>query len=140
MPFLLSIIGLILIVSAYQNTYSQLSKLVANDFTGSGNFLYWMIAVLVIGSVGYYSPKSQMISRLFLGLVLLGIIFSSKTAGILGSILPQLQSGTTQQASAPSASGSNADTFASSFLNAANGGTTNNNALTDFTFAAIGSS
>jgi Na+/serine symporter len=125
MPFLLSIIGIVLIVSAYQNTYKQLGSLIANDFTGSGNFLYWMIAVLVVGSIGYYSSGSQTVSRLFLVLILIGILVSNKSASVISSIIPQIQSGTTKQTSASSTSGSvNSDVtgFASGFLNGINQG------------------
>lgn len=137
MPFLLSIIGIVLIVSAYKNTYSQLGSLVASDFTGSGNFLYWMIAILLIGSIGYYSSGSSKISKLFLVLIIIGILVSGNTANVLNTVLSQLNTGTTPQAGTSASnpfSGTNADSFAGAFLNGVTGGILNNNAVTDFSF------
>lgn len=77
MAFPLVIIGLILIVSGIRNTTGTLGTLVANDFTGSKNFFYWLGAMLIVGSVGYI-PKAQTASRAFIVLIMVVMIISDK--------------------------------------------------------------
>ena len=77
MPFALLIIGLVLIVSGVRDTTSQLTALVKGDFTGQGNFTYWMISILIIGSLGYIASV-QKLSRAFMAVVLIGLLFSNR--------------------------------------------------------------
>lgn len=76
MPFALLIIGIVLLVASVRNTQNDLFTLVRGDFTGSGNFIFWMISILIIGSVGYI-PKLRPISVGFLILVVL-VLFLTK--------------------------------------------------------------
>lgn len=69
MPFALLIIGVVLLVSAVRNTQDDLFNLVKGDFTGQGNFVFWVASLLIIGAVGYI-PKLKPVSDGFLILVL----------------------------------------------------------------------
>lgn len=73
MPFVLLIIGLILITAGVRNTVSGsdgLFSLVQGDFTGQNNFIYWFLSIVVIGSIGYI-PKLKGLSTAFLALIIL---------------------------------------------------------------------
>ena len=109
MPFVLIIAGTVLLISSVRNTYGQttpqggqgLGALLQSDFTGSANFVYWLVSLLIIGAVGYI-PKLRPISIAFLTLVII-ILFlergNPKTAG--GGFFQQFSTAisTTQQTS-----------------------------------------
>ena len=79
MPFALLIIGAVLLASAVTGTSDTLFSLVWSDFTtgpkGPG-FIYWFVAVIIIGSIGYI-PAFKTASTAFLVLVIL-VLFLSK--------------------------------------------------------------
>jgi hypothetical protein len=76
MPFVLLVVGLALVISAYQNTQSQLYALLVQDFTGQGSFTVWVIAILVIGGLGYIKPIKP-ITDAFLILVIIVLFLSN---------------------------------------------------------------
>ena len=104
MPFVIVLIGIMLISSGARNRASQLGALIANDFSGSGNFFAWVAAIGAVGAVGYYEPMKP-VSRLFLFLVLLSMLLSNR--GFFANLLDAVQ---TFEAPAPAA---NADVGAS---------------------------
>lgn len=75
MAFVLLIVGAVLLISAVKGTSSDLFTLLQGDFTGSNNFIYWAVAILLIGALGYI-PKVKPISVAFLGLVVLVLFLS----------------------------------------------------------------
>lgn len=81
MPILFGFAGIILIVAAVRdritNGNPSLIDLLKADFTGQPNFVEWMLALVLIGSVGYI-PKMQPIARGFLVLVIIGMLLSNK--------------------------------------------------------------
>ena len=101
-----------MVVSAARNTNQQLITLLKSDFTGQGNFIYWLISILLIGAVGYI-PDLKPVSRAFLVLVVIVLVL--KNGGVFTQFLQAI--GTTQTAKAmqsntgsatPSATQSNA--------------------------------
>jgi hypothetical protein len=89
MSFALLIIGITLLVVAVRNTQDTFTARVANDFKGPGNFLYWIVAILIIGAIGYI-PKAKTVSDLFLVLILL-VLFLKKgnPSGVGGGFFQQ---------------------------------------------------
>lgn len=75
MPFALLIIGITLLVSGVRGTQTQLYTLVKGDFTGTPNYGYWVLAILIIGSIGYV-PQLRSLSRAFLALVIVVLLLS----------------------------------------------------------------
>lgn len=75
MAFALLIVGFVLLASAVKNTQGDLYTLISGDFTGSSNFIYWVISILLIGAIGYI-PKLKGLSDAFLGLVILVLFLS----------------------------------------------------------------
>ena len=80
MPFALLIIGAVLLIAAVRNTQSDLFTLVQGDFTGQNNYIFWVVAILIIGAVGYIKPLKPL-STAFLALVIL-VLFLSRGAGL----------------------------------------------------------
>lgn len=77
MPLLFIGSGIILIITGLKGDPAELFALMANDFTGENNFTYWLIAMLVLGSLGYVSQLRQL-SRLFVGLVVIVLLLDNK--------------------------------------------------------------
>lgn len=77
MPILFIGTGLIFILAGLKGNAGQLYNLLAQDFTGKNNYIYWMVSILVLGSLGYV-PSLQKLSRLFLILVLLVLLLDNK--------------------------------------------------------------
>lgn len=92
MPFALVFIGLMLIITGFQNTYAQLGKQVAADFTGEGNFIYWMIAIGIVGAMGY-NDTLKPFSRAFMALLIVVIFLSNN--GFFTNLNKSIVEGTT---------------------------------------------
>jgi hypothetical protein len=90
MPFALIIIGVVLLISSARNTLTNqqgtgLYQLLASDFTGSDNFIYWAVAILLIGALGYV-PKLKPLSVAFMTLVIL-VLFLKKGTGVFSQFV-----------------------------------------------------
>jgi hypothetical protein len=83
MPFVLLIAGAVLVTAAIKNTQDSLFELVRGDFTGPNNFIFWFIAILAIGAIGYI-PKAKPISTAFLTLVVIVLVLSRGNPGAAG--------------------------------------------------------
>lgn len=92
MAFALLITGIVILIAAARGSQDQLLGLLKGDFTGQSNFLYWVIAILLIGFVGYI-PKLKGLSVAFLTLVIL-VLFLKKgdSNGIGGGFFQQFAS------------------------------------------------
>jgi hypothetical protein len=100
MPFLLILIGALLIVSAYRNTAGTLAADLEQDVPG---FAVWALAIGAIGALGWI-PGMQTISRWLLALVLVVIVLRNYQ-GFLSNVksLGTLPTPTTAPASPASA-------------------------------------
>lgn len=91
MPFVLIIAGIVLLIVAVRNTQDQFFYLLQGDFTGKNNFVFWVLAILIIGAIGYV-PRLKPISNAFLILVVLVLILTKgqglfdKTSGFFAQI------------------------------------------------------
>lgn len=77
MPLALLIIGIIFLTAAARGTHQLLFDTLKDDFTGPNNFLYWGIALFVIGAIGYYKPLKP-ISTAFMTLVIVVLFISNR--------------------------------------------------------------
>ena len=75
MPFVLILVGVVLVVASVRNTTDVLFSQVKGDFTGPNNFTYWLASILIIGAIGYIKPL-QPLSRAFLVLVVVVLVLS----------------------------------------------------------------
>lgn len=77
MPFALILLGFLAFVSAYKNTLGTLGALLKADFSGAANFFYWIVALIILGGIGYYKPL-QNTSKMLMLLVLVVMVISDK--------------------------------------------------------------
>jgi hypothetical protein len=75
MAFALILAGLMLIISSARNTQGDLFDLLKGDFTGPNNFIFWLISILLIGSLGYI-PKLKPLSTAFVVLVVVVLVLT----------------------------------------------------------------
>jgi hypothetical protein len=90
MPYFLVAAGIVLLVTAVQNTYATLGSLLQSDFTGQGNFIFWVAAIVIIGAIGYYAPFRP-ISRGLLILTIIVMVISN--GGFAQQFTAAIQSG-----------------------------------------------
>jgi hypothetical protein len=99
MPFALIIVGTVLLIASARNTLSNsqgtgLYQLLATDFTGQDNFIFWALAILLIGAIGYV-PKLKPLSVAFMTLVIIVLVLRKGT-GVFSQFVNAI--GTTQSA------------------------------------------
>jgi hypothetical protein len=76
-PFVFSIAGVLLIVAGVRGKTSDLFSLVKSDFTGQPNYFEWMVAIFLVGAIGYIKQLST-ISRMFMFIVAAGLLYKNK--------------------------------------------------------------
>jgi hypothetical protein len=91
MPFALLFIGILLLVVSIRNQQTPFVHLVAGDFTGPGNFIYWVVALVLLGAIGYI-PKAKPVSNLLIVLILVVLVLKrgNPQTGVTGGIFQQL--------------------------------------------------
>jgi hypothetical protein len=99
MPFLVLLIGAILIIAAWRDTYGDLFTALQTDVPG---FFKWALAVVAIGALGY-APGLKPISRMLLALVIVVLVvknYEKLFAGFssLASTTPTSTTGATEVA------------------------------------------
>ena len=77
MPLALLVVGILFITAAVRGKQELLFDTLKDDFTGPNNFIYWFIAIFLIGAVGYYKPAKPL-SNAFLTLVILVMFISNR--------------------------------------------------------------
>jgi hypothetical protein len=97
MPFALLFIGILLIVVSIRNTEQAFLALLVGDFSGTGNFFYWVLAIIVVGAVGYI-PKAKPVSDALMVLILLALVLTASKSGVFSQLTAAL--GTTKTPSA----------------------------------------
>lgn len=69
-----------MLVSAIRGSQDELFALLKRDFTGSGNFLVWILAIASVGAVGYIRPLRP-VSNAFLVLLLIVFLLAANKSG-----------------------------------------------------------
>ncbi len=81
MPYVLIAFGTLLAIAGFQNTYKELGAIIADEFTDrpdSRSFFYWMMAIIILGGLGYI-PALRAWSKAFVLLILVGLFFSPRS-------------------------------------------------------------
>lgn len=76
MAFALLIIGITLVVAAVRGTHDLLLSLLKKDFSGPGNFVWWIAALLIIGAIGYVNRLKPLSDGLLV--IVLLVLFLSR--------------------------------------------------------------
>ena len=84
MPLALVLLGILFLTAAVrgdkcdgQQCSDLLFSTLKDDFTGPNNFIYWGIALFIIGAAGYYKPLKPL-SNAFLILVIVVLLLSNR--------------------------------------------------------------
>jgi hypothetical protein len=77
MPFVFIGVGVVFVLTGIKGNAGQLFELVKGDFSGPNNFIYWLLSVFALGSMGYV-PQLRNLSRLFIVLVLLVLLIDNR--------------------------------------------------------------
>jgi len=122
--YALILTGIVLFLATFRGDVAQLGALLKGDIL-SGNFLYWIGAVIILGSLGYIKALKHF-SDLFLVLVIVALVLSNR--GVFSQFmiaLRQIKSGNCPQNA--SAASPNALTLEGGSANLANMSSTLNN-------------
>jgi hypothetical protein len=98
MPFILITVGILMMVVAIRNSQSALGAQIVKDFTGQSNFFYWIVAIFILGAIGYIDELKGP-SRAMLALVIVALILSNR--GFFNSFVSQLKTGSAQAPPGP---------------------------------------
>ena len=95
MPFFLLVIGLILLVVSIRGNQDKLITLVKSDFTGEGNFFVWVLAIVILVSLGYWKTIRP-VTDAFIVLLLIVIVLAAYKGNkdIISSFISQVKEGT----------------------------------------------
>lgn len=77
MPLALIIIGILFLTAAVRGKHDLLFETLKDDFTGPNNFIYWGLALFLIGAVGYYKPAKPL-STAFMSLVIVVLFLTNR--------------------------------------------------------------
>lgn len=105
MPFILIILGAILFISAIRGTTGTLASLLYSDLTGKNSFLYWAVAIMVIGGVGYIKPLKTLSDSFLLLLVVVLFIHNKGFFAQFSTALQNVAKGSTTVTSPNSGAG-----------------------------------
>jgi hypothetical protein len=83
MPFFLLLLGIMFLVIGVENTPSMFLALLKKDFTGAGNFSYWVIGFIAVGAIGYWD-RAKPVSDALLALIIVGLLLSH--GGFFGAL------------------------------------------------------
>ena len=98
MPFVLILSGALFIVVAINGTQKQLGTLIAGEFSGSNNFIYWIASLGIVGSIGYI-PSLKPLSDSFIALLL--VVLFLKRGGFWSQLNAALGGAAQQQTLQP---------------------------------------
>lgn len=87
MAVLLILVGAMLLVTSIRGTTADFASHLGQDV--SGQFLVWVLAIVLIGTIGYAAPLRK-ISRLLLGLVAVVIVLKDGS-GFIAQFVQQLE-------------------------------------------------
>jgi hypothetical protein len=97
MPIFFILVGLVFVIAGARNTQGDLFTLIEGDFTGPNNFVYWFLAILVIGALGYIKPIRP-ISNSLIALLIVVLLFKKDT-GFFARLMSEI--GSLQHKAAP---------------------------------------
>lgn len=77
MPLVLIFLGVVFLFVGLKGDATKLYGLVVGDFSGPNNFVYWLVVMFFLGSLGYIQSLKNL-SRLFIALVVIVLFLDNK--------------------------------------------------------------
>lgn len=90
MPFAFILAGIVLTIAGARRSSGDLVGLLKGDLTGSSNFGYWILSILVIGALGYVDDIRPL-SRALLVLVIIVLVLANNKQNGSGGFFGQFQ-------------------------------------------------
>jgi hypothetical protein len=90
MAFALLAIGIVLVTVAVRDTGDAFVKLVKGDFSGPGNFWWWIAALAIIGAIGYFEKLRPLSDALLVAILLALVLTKGNPAMPGGGVFQQL--------------------------------------------------
>lgn len=75
MPFAFAVVGVVLLVAGVRGTSGDLLGMLKDDLTSENNFVHWIIAIGILGALGYVDSVRPL-SRALLLLVFVVLVLS----------------------------------------------------------------
>jgi len=75
-PFVLILVGFGLVSAAWRGQEDKLLAILKDDFTGQNNFVAWLVALIILGSIGSFWEDARPVTDAFLVLVVVALIIS----------------------------------------------------------------
>jgi hypothetical protein len=116
MPFVFIVLGLLLLIVAFNGTQGALVALLKSEFTGPGSFVPFAAAIMILGAVGYIKPAKPIADGM-IGLVILAMILGNK-----GRFFSAINTGLSNPV-APSVAATGGGASSSSMIGSANAAT-----------------
>lgn len=88
-------VGALFLIAAWKKQHKELFALLKDDFSGSGNFFYWVLAIIALVALGTFRPIRP-VTDAFLGLVILVIVVAPYRNGrdLFSEFRSQVKEGT----------------------------------------------
>lgn len=78
MPFLLILVGIALMGAVLRGQEDRLFQVLRDDFTGSNNFVAWMMAIIILGVVANTFEAARPLAEGFVILVVVALLVSNQ--------------------------------------------------------------
>lgn len=101
MPFAIVTIGIILLITGFNGNEAKLFARVKGDLTGQKSFIWWFLAIAVIGGIGYV-PTLKPVSTAMLALIIIVLFVSNN--GVFQQFNTALKNATATPNAAPGSS------------------------------------
>jgi hypothetical protein len=92
MPFVFAIVGIVFLIAGVRSTSGELLALLKGDLLGEQNFVYWIVSILLIGSLGYID-SFRGFSRALLVLLLIVLILAEDKKSGAGGVFVKFRQG-----------------------------------------------
>lgn len=93
MGIVLIVVGLMLLMSVLRGQSTAFFSLIAGDFQNKGNspsFIYWAIAIFLVGSIGYIDKARPLANAGLVLLILSVFLVSKQNVGFFSSFEKQI--------------------------------------------------
>lgn len=75
MPYVVALIGVLLVVTALRGTTGEFLELLRGDVSG---FLWFILALIILGAIGAYIPAWQKVSGAMIFLIVVAFMISNR--------------------------------------------------------------
>ena len=94
MPYALILIGIVLLMSALRGDLGTLGALLKKDlFSANSNFVYWIVAIVVLGAIGYVKALKPFSDAFLLLVIVVFVVANGGFFGAFTQAMAQIKAG-----------------------------------------------